>query len=143
MPGRTFSKEDVVMPMSFVEKTQKWVTLCTNAEPLIGSEPAAQTLHTGLKNITTELGGLEERIQDLEGQTLTLAMRRQELVRKATEEADRLKFHLQALLGPKNPELLKLGIRPRLQRKRVTKPKTKKAPAGSPASEEKSVIVEV
>ena len=131
------------MSDSFVEKTQRWVTLCANAEPLIGLLPAAQNLHSGLKDATTELGGLEERIQDLEGQTLTLAMRRQELVRKATEDADRLKVHLQALLGPKNPELLKLGIRPRLQRKRAPRVKAKpQAPVNASASEGKSVSAE-
>jgi hypothetical protein len=131
------------MPESFVEKTQRWVTLCANAEPLIGLLPAAQNLHAGLKDTTTELGSLEERIQDLEGQTLTLATRRQDLVRKATEDADRLKVHLQALLGPKNPELLKLGIRPRQQRKRAPRVKAKpQPPVNVPASEGKSVSVE-
>ncbi len=125
------------MPESFVEKTQRWVTLCANAEPLIGPLPAAQDLHAGLKATTTELGSLEERIQDLEGQTLTLAMRRQELIRKGIDDADRLKFHLRALLGPKNPELLKLGIRP--QRPTKAKPKV---PVNAKGSEGKSVSVE-
>ena len=131
------------MANSFVEKTQRWITLCTNAEPLIGSLPAAQDLHAGLKVITTELGGLEDRIQDLEGQALTLSMRRQDLVRKGIEDADRLKVHLQAFLGPKNPELLKFGIRPRPQRKRGPSAKAKtKSLAESQGNEGKSVSAE-
>jgi hypothetical protein len=136
MPGRSFKKEGV-MPDSFVEKTQRWVTLCANAEPLIGPLPAAQDLHAGLKATATELGSLEEQIQDLQGQTLTLVMRRQELIRKGIDDADRLKFHLRALLGPKNPELLKLGIRPR----RTSTKARPKAPA-TKGSEGKSVSVE-
>lgn len=131
------------MSESFVEKTQRWVTLCANAEPLIGSLPSAQGVHSGLKEIAAELGGLEERIQELEGQAFALSMRRQDLVRKATEDADRLKVHLQAFLGPKNPELLKFGIRPRPQRKRAPRVKAKlKAAAQAQASEVKSESVQ-
>jgi len=107
------------MPESFVEKTQRWVTLCANAEPLLGSVPtAAQELHSGIKAATVELGGMADRIQDLQGEAHALAKRRQDLVRRVTEDATRLKVHLRAFLGPKNPELLKLGIRPQdLRRK--------------------------
>jgi hypothetical protein len=129
------------MSDSYVEKTQRWVTLCANAEPLIGLLPAARDLHSGLKDTTTELGGLEDRIQDLQGQTLTLAKRRQALVRKASEDADRLKVHLQAFLGPKNPELLKFGIRPQEKRKRILSVKAK-APAIAKESEGESVSAE-
>lgn len=128
------------MPESYVEKTQRWVTLCANAEPLIGPLPAAQELHSGLKATTLELGSLEERIQDLEGQTLTLTMKRQELIRKGIDDADRLKFHLRAIMGPKNPELLMLGIRPRRPIK--AKPKVAASAKGNEASEAKSVSVE-
>lgn len=125
------------MPNSYAEKTQRWITLCTNTEPLIGSLPAAQDLHAGLKAATAELGGLADRIQDLEGQAHTLAKTRQDLVRKISEDAIRLKTHLQAFLGPKNPELLKYGIRPQERRKRGTSAKAKaKAQAMAKASEE-------
>lgn len=133
------------MPNSYAEKAQRWTTLCANAEPLLGSVPAAaQALHSAMKADTAELGGLADRIQELEGQAHALAKRRQELVRKVSEDAHRLKIHLQALLGPKNPDLLKLGIRPQDLRKKAPSAKARaKAEASAKGSEGLSVSAEV
>ncbi|MEP7008953.1 MAG: hypothetical protein ABJC13_01375 [Acidobacteriota bacterium] len=129
------------MPNSYAEKTQRWSTLVANSEPLLGSVPAAQELHAGLKVAAAELSGMANRIQDLEGEAHALAKRRQELARKVGEDALRLKAHLQAHLGLKNPELLKLGIRPQDFRKRAPSAKAK-APAEAKASEGQSVSAE-
>ena len=129
---------------TYAEQTQRWTTLCANAEPLLGSVPAAQELHAELKVETAELGTLADRIQDLEGQAHTLAKRRRVLIRKVSEDATRLKTHIQAHLGLKNPELLKLGIRPQDLRKRGPSAKAKaKAQADAKGSEGVSVSAEV
>jgi hypothetical protein len=86
MTGCTFKKEGA-MP-TYAEQTQRWTTLCANAEPLLGSVPAAQELHAGFKVETAELGSLADRIQDLQGQAHTLAKRRKELIRKVSEGRD-------------------------------------------------------
>ena len=133
------------MPDSYAEKTQRWATLCANAEPLLGSVPtAAQELHSGIKAATVELGGMADRIQDLQGEAHALAKRRQDLVRRVTEDATRLKVHLRAFLGPKNPELLKLGIRPQDLRRKAPSAKAKaKAQTDAKRSEGLSVSAEV
>ncbi|HXU45001.1 MAG TPA: hypothetical protein VN783_05710, partial [Thermoanaerobaculia bacterium] len=66
---------------------------------------------------TAELSRMADQIQDLEGQSHALAKKRQALSRQGADEANRLKAHLRALLGPKNPELVKFGIRPQERRK--------------------------
>lgn len=129
---------------TYAEQTQRWTTLCANAEPLIGSLPGAQELHAMLKVETTELGGLADQIQDLVGQAHKLAKRRRELLRKVSEDATRLKTHLQAHLGLKNPELLRLGIRPQDLRRKAPSAKAKaKAEASAKGSEGLSVSAEV
>ncbi len=137
------------MPNSFADKTQRWVTLCANAEPLIGQVPAAQELHGEIKAATVEIVSLADRIQELEGQAHTLTIQRRNLVEKTGEDAIRLKSHLQAFLGRRNPELLKLGIRPVERRKRGLTAKAKakaleeaKALLEAQASEAKSVSAE-
>ncbi len=125
---------------SYAERTQRWVTLCANAEPLIGQLPAAQELHTGLKTITTELVSLADRIQDLQGQAFALAKQRQALASKGAEDATRLRTHLQANLGLKNPELVKFGIRPQVRRNRTSRLRAKPKPqAEAKATEGQSV----
>ncbi len=113
------------MPGSYAGKTDRWNTLVVNAEPLIGSLPAAQELHAELKVSTAELGAMASRIQDLLGEAHTLTKRRKDLARKVSEDATRLKTHLQAHLGPKNPELVRLGIRPQDMRRRGLSAKAK------------------
>lgn len=100
------------MPNSFAEKNQRWVTLCTNTESLIGQIPAAQALHGQIKAATVEIVRMADRIQELEGEAHAMAIQRRTLVEKTGEDALHLKAHLQAFLGRRNPELLKLGIRP-------------------------------
>jgi hypothetical protein len=140
--ARTFSKEGT-MPSSYAGKTERWTTLVTNTEPLLGSVPAAQELHAELKVSTTELGAMASRIQELLGEAHTLAKRRQDLARKVSEDATRLKTHLQAHLGLKNPELVKLGIRPQDMRRRGAAAKAKaKALAEAKGSEGQSVSAE-
>ncbi|HEV7667002.1 MAG TPA: hypothetical protein VGS22_00635 [Thermoanaerobaculia bacterium] len=132
------------MPNSYAGKTERWTTLVTNTEPLLGSVPAAQELHSELKVSTTELGAMASRIQELLGEAHTLAKRRQDLARKVSEDATRLKTHLQAHLGLKNPELVKLGIRPQDMRRRglSAKAKAAKALAEAKGSEGQSVSAE-
>lgn len=105
------------MPNSFAEKTQRWVTLCANAEPLMGQIPAAQPLHGQIKAATVEIVRMADRIQELEGEAHALTIQRRILVEKTGEDALHLKAYLQAFLGRRNPELLKLGIRPVERRK--------------------------
>ncbi len=106
------------MPNSMAERTQRWVTLCSNTEPLLGQVPAAQELHGEIKAATVEIVRMADRIQKLEGEAHTLIIQRRNLVEKTGEDAIRLKSHLQAFLGRRNPELLQLGIRPLERRKR-------------------------
>ena len=87
---------------------------------------------------------MANQIQDLEGQTHALAKRRRVLMRKVSEDATRLKTYLQAHLGLKNPELLKLGIRPQDLRKKAPSAKARaKAEALAKGSEGSSVSAEV
>ncbi len=131
------------MPSTYAEMTQRWSTLVVNSEPLLGSVPAAQELHADLKVSTAELGNMADRIQDLLGEAHTLAKRRQDLVKKVSEDATRLKAHLKAHLGFKNPELVKLGIRPQDFRKKAPSAKAKaKALAETKAGEGQSVSAE-
>jgi len=128
---------------SYAERTQKWVTLCTNAEPLIGQMPAAQELHAGLKLTNAELVSLADRIQELQGQAFSLSKQREALARKGAEDASRLRTHLQAYLGPKNPDLLKFGIRPQVRRNRTNPLKAKPKPQSeTKATEGQSVSAE-
>ena len=128
---------------SYAERIQRWVTLCANAEPLIGQLPAAQELHAGLKTITTDLVSMADRIQNLQGEAFTLAKQRQVLAAKGAEDANRLRAYLQGNLGLRNPELVKFGIRPQVKRNRTSLAKAKaKAEAGNKAPEGKSVNAE-
>ncbi|MEP7012460.1 MAG: hypothetical protein ABJC13_19240 [Acidobacteriota bacterium] len=86
---------------------------------------------------------MAHRIQELLGEARTLAKRRQDLARKVSEDATRLKTHLQAYLGLKNPELVRLGIRPQDMRRRGLSAKAKaKVAAEGKGSEGQSVIAE-
>ncbi|MEP7008999.1 MAG: hypothetical protein ABJC13_01620 [Acidobacteriota bacterium] len=91
---------------------------------MIGQVPAAQELHGEIKAATVEIVRMADRIQELEGQAHTLTIQRRNLVEKTGEDAIRLKSHLQAFLGRRNPELLMLGIRPVERRKRGPSKKT-------------------
>ncbi len=113
------------MPDSYAGKTERWTTLVANSEPLIGAVPAAQDLHAELKVSTAELAAMAHRIQDLIGEAHTLAKKRQDLARKVSENATLLKTHLRAHLGLKNPELVRLGIRPLDMRRRSSAAKAK------------------
>ncbi len=133
------------MPDSFAEKTQRWVTLCANTEPMLGEMPAAQELHGKVKAATVELVHMADRIQELEGLAHTLTVQRRSLLAETSEDALRLKAHLQAYLGRRNPELVRLGIRPVTRRKNGTSAKAKaaaEAKAAAKASEAQSVNAE-
>ncbi len=121
------------MPNSFAEKNQRWVTLCANTDSLIGQIPAAQELHGQIKTATVEIVRMADRIQELEGEAHAMTIQRRNLVEKTGEDAIHLKSHLQAFLGRRNPELLKLGIRPVERRK---KGPSKKAIAKAMAQQE-------
>lgn len=105
------------MPNSLAEKNQRWVTLCANTEAMISQIPAAQALHGQIKAATVEIVRMADRIQELEGEAHAMAIQRRTLVEKTGEDALHLKAHLQAFLGRRNPDLLKLGIRPVEKRK--------------------------
>ncbi len=100
------------MPNSLAERNQRWVTLCANTEPFIGQIPAAQELHGQIKAATVEIVRMADRIQELEGEAHAMTIQRRNLVEKTGEDAIHLKSHLKAFLGRRNPELVKLGIRP-------------------------------
>ncbi|HXU47022.1 MAG TPA: hypothetical protein VN783_15950 [Thermoanaerobaculia bacterium] len=109
---------------SFADKVQVWNVLTMNLEPLLGEVEHARPAHGQLQEVIAEMRVLSERMEAQRASTRTFALRRQALTKEGRKLRNVLAAILQGHFGLDSSELIKFGLKPRLDGvRRPRKPK--------------------
>ena len=100
---------------SFADMRQTWGVLAMNMEPILGDVAHTQEDHAKFKQVVEEMRILCERVEVQRSGFRDLAMQRQALVKSGRKLRNVLAAALQSHYGLESPELLKFGVKPRVE----------------------------
>ena len=100
---------------SFADMRQTWGVLAMNMEPILGDVAHTQEDHAKFKQVVEEMRILSERVEVQRSGFRDLAMQRQALVKNGRKLRNVLAAALQSHFGLESPELLRFGVKPRVE----------------------------
>ncbi len=105
---------------SYSDKVQAWGVLVMNMEPILGELGHAQETHAKLKELVETMRLMGERIEVQRSGLRDVALQREALIKSGRKLRNVLAAALQSHFGLESADLLKFGLKPRVENARRT-----------------------
>jgi hypothetical protein len=105
---------------SYSDKVQAWGVLVMNMEPILGDMGHTQETHAKLKELVETMRLMGERIEVQRSGLRDVALQREALIKSGRKLRNVLAAALQSHFGLESADLLKFGLKPRVEGARRT-----------------------